>query len=144
VKEGPKSHVFGICIPQTGYTASVFGLLKTDAFFYLCRNFLKDKQMIKHIVFWKLKDEACGNNKATNAGLIKEKLEALGGQIEGLLKIEVGIDFEGSDMAADVALYTEFATKEDLNFYQQHPKHKEVQAFVGEVRSARQVVDYEI
>ncbi|MDD4922014.1 MAG: Dabb family protein [Bacteroidales bacterium] len=100
--------------------------------------------MIKHIVFWKLKEEALGHDKATNALLIKEKLEALNGQIEGLIKAEVGIDFEGSDMAADVALYTEFASKEDLAFYQQHPKHKAVQAFVGEVRLARQVVDYEV
>ena len=98
--------------------------------------------MIKHIVFWKLKEEACGNDKATNAKLIKEKLEALNGEIEGLLIAEVGINFESSDMAADVALYTEFATKEDLAFYQQHPKHKAVQSFVGEVRSSRQVVDY--
>jgi hypothetical protein len=100
--------------------------------------------MIKHIVFWKLKEEANGNDKATNALLIKEKLEALKGQIEGLLKIEVGVNFENSEMSADVALYTEFATVEDLNFYQQHPKHKAVQAFVGEVRSSRQVVDYEV
>lgn len=98
--------------------------------------------MIKHIVFWKLKDEANGNDKATNARLVKEKLEALNGQIEGLLKLEVGINFEASDMSADVALYSEFSTVADLDFYQQHPKHKAVQAFVGEVRSSRQVVDY--
>lgn len=100
--------------------------------------------MIKHIVFWKLKDQANGNDKATNALLIKEKLEALNGQIPGLLKLEVGVDFSNSEMSADVALYSEFATKKDLEAYQQHPKHKAVQAFVGEVRTARQVADYEV
>ena len=35
--------------------------------------------MIKHIVFWNLKDDALGNDKATNALLVKEKLEALNG-----------------------------------------------------------------
>ena len=100
--------------------------------------------MIKHIVFWKLKDEALGNDKATNALLIKEKLEALNGQIEGLLKLEIGIDFVGGPMSGDVALYSEFATKEDLDFYQAHPKHKAVQGFVMEVRSDRMVVDYEV
>ena len=100
--------------------------------------------MIKHIVFWKLKDEALGNDKATNALIIKEKLEALNGQIEGLLKLEVGIDFVGGPMSGDVALYSEFATKADLDFYQGHPKHKAVQAFVTDVRSDRLVVDYEI
>jgi hypothetical protein len=98
--------------------------------------------MIKHIVFWKLKEEALGNDKATNAQLIKEKLEALNGQIEGLLKLEVGIDFAQGDASADVALYSEFSSKEALDFYQGHPKHKAVQAFVGEVRTDRVVVDY--
>ena len=74
----------------------------------------------------------------------KEKLEALNGQIEGLLKLEVGIDFVGGTMSGDVALYSEFATKADLDFYQVHPKHKAVQAFVTDVRSDRMVVDYEM
>lgn len=100
--------------------------------------------MIKHIVFWKLREEALGNDKATNAQLIKEKLEALNGRIEGLLKLEIGIDFVHGSMSGDVALYSEFATKEDLDFYQEHPLHKAVQSFVIEVRSDRMVVDYEI
>jgi len=29
--------------------------------------------MVKHLVFWKLKEEAAGNDKATNAKLVKEK-----------------------------------------------------------------------
>lgn len=113
-------------------------------FTYFCLINQTIQEMIKHIVFWKLKDEALGNDKATNALLIKEKLEALNGQIEGLLKLEIGIDFVGGAMSGDVALYSEFATKADLDFYQEHPKHKAVQAFVMDVRSERMVVDYEI
>ena len=100
--------------------------------------------MIKHIVFWKLKEDAFGNDKQTNALQIKEKLEALRGEIEGLLHIEVGIDFSKSAMSHDVALYTEFATKEALNFYQEHPKHKALLGFITECRTERVVVDYEI
>lgn len=100
--------------------------------------------MIKHIVFWKLKEEANGNDKATNAQLMKEKLEALNGQIPGLLKLEVGIDFSKTEMSFDVALYSEFANKEDLAFYDQHPRHVDVKGFVKEVNCARQVVDYSI
>lgn len=33
--------------------------------------------MIKHIVMWKLKDEAEGNSKAENAQIIKNSLEDL-------------------------------------------------------------------
>jgi hypothetical protein len=100
--------------------------------------------MIKHIVFWNLKDEALGNEKVKNALLIKEKLEALNGEIAGLLKLEVGIDFAHGDMSGDLALYSEFESKEALDNYQVHPKHVAVQAFVKEVRSGRMVVDYEV
>ena len=47
--------------------------------------------MIKHIVVWRLREAAHGNDRATNARLIREKLEALRGQIPGLLKLEVGL-----------------------------------------------------
>ena len=32
--------------------------------------------MIKHIVMWRLKEEAEGNARSANAELVKEKLEA--------------------------------------------------------------------
>lgn len=100
--------------------------------------------MVKHIVFWNLKEEALGNSKETNAMLVKQKLEALNGKIEGLLKLEVGFDYSKGEMSGDVALYSEFESKEALDFYQQHPEHKAVQSFVMEVRKSRIVVDYEI
>lgn len=100
--------------------------------------------MIKHIVVWRLKESVHGNDKRTNALLIKEKLEALRGKIPGLLKIEVGIDFSATESSADVALYSEFVSREALEAYQTHPAHKAVMPFVGEARSERRMVDYEI
>lgn len=100
--------------------------------------------MIKHIVFWKLKDEANGLGKQENALAIKQKLEALKGKIEGLIDIEVGFDFLQSPESADVVLYSIFKDKAALDFYQQHPLHKEVMPFIGEARSERRVVDYEV
>ena len=73
--------------------------------------------MVKHIVFWNLKDEALGNDKAKNALLIKEKLEALNGQIEGLIKLEIGLDFAKGEMSTDIALYSEFESREALDYY---------------------------
>jgi hypothetical protein len=99
--------------------------------------------MIKHIVMWKLKDEAHGNNKALNAKLIKEKLEALNGKIEGLLKLEVGIDFLGGTNF-DVVLYSELATEADLDTYQNHPLHQAVLPFVRESVTDRKAVDYKL
>lgn len=98
--------------------------------------------MVKHIVFWKLKEEAHGNNKAANAVLIKEKLESLAGQIDGLLKIEVGINFlEGN---YDLALYSELEKKETLDIYQNHPKHQALLPFIREAVEDRKAVDYEV
>lgn len=98
--------------------------------------------MIKHIVMWKLKDEAHGNDKATNARLVKEKLEALSGKIDGLLKIEVGIDFLGGGNF-DVVLYSELSSKEALDTYQNHPLHQAALPFIREAVIDRKAVDYE-
>ncbi len=98
--------------------------------------------MIKHIVIWKLKDIAAGNDKATNARIAKEKLEALQGKIPGLIKIEVGIDFLRSENSGDIMLYSELESKEALAVYQEHPLHKEVGTFIREVVCGRTSADY--
>jgi len=100
--------------------------------------------MIKHIVVWKLKENAHGNTKVQNAAIIKEKLEALPNKISGIIKMEVGFDFSKTDNSGDVVLYSEFASKQDLDNYQIHPEHKAVMPFIMEARSERIVVDYEI
>jgi hypothetical protein len=105
---------------------------------------LEDTPMIKHIVFWKLKDEAEGASKAENARKMKAKLEALAGRIPTLKHIEVGLNFEPSDAAADVVLYSEFTSKADLDAYQTHPEHVAAGAFVRSVVMERRVADYEI
>lgn len=99
--------------------------------------------MIKHIVVWRLKDSAHGNHKATNARIIKDKLEALHGQIPGLLTIEVGIDFSSTSESSDIVLYSEFTTREALENYQSHPRHQEVMPFISAAREERRMVDYE-
>lgn len=100
--------------------------------------------MVKHIVLWKLKDEANGLSKIENAKAIKQKLEGLKGKIEGLIKIEVGIDFLHSTESADIVLYSEFENNDALTFYANHPLHKEIMPFIAEARSERRVVDYEV
>lgn len=100
--------------------------------------------MIKHVVLWKLKEEANGNTKEQNAVEIKQRLEALNGQIPGLIKIEVGIDFLKTPESADVVLYSEFENREALLVYAEHPLHKAVMPFILEARYERRVADYEI
>jgi hypothetical protein len=100
--------------------------------------------MIKHIVFWRLNETAYGNNKQTNALLLKEKLLAMRGKVDGLIKIEVGFDFSNEKDSGDVVLYSEFDTKEALHKYQIHPDHQAIKEWLGEVRFERRVIDYEI
>lgn len=98
--------------------------------------------MVKHIVMWKLKEEAHGNDKATNARLIKEKLEALNGQISGLIRLEVGIDFLGEGNL-DVVLCSELENRKALDTYQNHPLHQALLPFIKEAVIERKAVDYE-
>jgi quinol monooxygenase YgiN len=100
--------------------------------------------VIRHLVLWKLKPEAHGRSAAENARAIKEKLEALRGRVPGMLRLEVGIDFSRTDSSSDVALYSEFESREALDAYQAHPEHKAVMPFILEARSERRLVDYEV
>jgi hypothetical protein len=100
--------------------------------------------MIKHIVLWKLKNLAEGATKQQNALKVKAMLEDMRGKIPGMLKLEVGMNFETSDSACDISLYTEFESREALNAYQDHPEHLKVKNFLPLVRSERRVVDYEM
>ncbi|MFN1836093.1 Dabb family protein [Balneola sp. MJW-20] len=100
--------------------------------------------MIKHIVMWKLKDNAAGSDKAENAKRMKNKLEALQDKISELHKIEVGITMleQDGESISDIVLTTEFKTQSDLKTYAVHPAHQEVVNFIKEVVSERRVVDY--
>ena len=97
--------------------------------------------MIKHIVMWRLKEEAAGATKEENALKLKERLEAL---VDVIHVAEVGINYNSSDAAFDVILYSEFDDKAGLESYQNHPEHLKIVDFVGEIRTDRAVVDYEI
>ena len=100
--------------------------------------------MIKHIVFWRLKDSALGKSKLDNSRELKAVLEGLKDKIDTIKEIEVGINVNNSEAAYDVALYSEFDSPRDLETYQKHPEHVKVAGFVNEIREERAVVDYEI
>ena len=98
--------------------------------------------MIKHIVLWKLKAFAEGSSKELNAKKIKDEIEALKSKIPQIKHIEVGINLKPSDSAYDVALYSEFANKQDLITYAEHPEHVKLAGFIGNLIENRVVVDY--
>ena len=100
--------------------------------------------MVIHIVFWRLHERSAnGQSKDENALEMKRRFEALVGVIPGLLKCSVGIDFAHTPDSSDVALYSEFTSRDALDAYQPHPAHQEIVAFLKDVRTERRVVDYE-
>jgi hypothetical protein len=98
--------------------------------------------MVRHIVFWRLKESANGRSKAENAAEIKRLLEALNGKIPGLLKLEVGFDFSRTPESSDIVLYSELESRAALDAYQTHPLHEAVKPFILAAREERRVVDY--
>jgi len=100
--------------------------------------------MLKHIVMWKLKDQAEGADKATNARKLKALLETCDKIVPGMLKLEAALATPGLEATYDVVLYTEFATKAALDAYQEHPTHQAIKPFIGAVRSERQCMDYDV
>jgi hypothetical protein len=100
--------------------------------------------VIKHLVFWKLLEEAEGASREENTARMKAAIEELVDDIPEIVSIEVGVDMNRSNAAWDVALYSTFESAHDLATYQAHPAHQRVAEFVGRVTSDRAVIDYEV
>lgn len=98
--------------------------------------------MVRHIVFWRLKGDTAAEREE-QARAIKAALEALNGRIPGLLRLEVGVDFSRTPDSADLALYSEFASRAALEAYHHHPEHVKVMPLVKGLRIERRVVDFE-
>jgi len=96
--------------------------------------------MIVHIVMFKFNDE----KKQENLLIVKEALEGLVEKIPELKCIEVGIDFNQSERAFDLSLYSTFTSKDDLKIYAVHPVHLEVVKLIKSVTNESKVVDYEV
>jgi len=87
---------------------------------------------------FQFKDE----NKALNIAKVKAKLKSLEQSIDVLKTIEVGINFNESDRAMDLSLYSTFENEEDLKKYATHEEHLKVVALIKEVTLESKVVDY--
>jgi len=102
-----------------------------------------DRVTIRHIVMWNVRgDDAAA--RARNVALLKSGFESLRGRVPGLLHLEVGVDESRVDYACDVVLLSEFDSREALAAYAQHPEHLRVRQALGDLRSARHQVDYEV
>ena len=94
--------------------------------------------MIIHLVMFKFHED----NKIENIQKAKAMLEALVEKISPLNSMEVGIDFNQSERAFDLSLYSTFDSEEGLNEYAIHPEHLKVVEFIKTVTVQSKVVDY--
>lgn len=99
--------------------------------------------MIKHIVMWKLKEEAEGADRLSNAREMKRRLEACAQIVPGILAFEVALAQPGLEATYDVVLYSAFEDKAALEAYAAHPTHQALMPFFKAVREGRQCMDYE-
>jgi len=93
--------------------------------------------MIKHIVMWKLKDEA-------QAAHFKAQLDSCRDLVPGMLEFEVATKTAGLENNCDVVLYSVFENSAALAAYQTHPHHQLVSSGLGPLRQTRSVLDYDI
>ncbi|SAL39393.1 stress responsive alpha-beta barrel domain-containing protein [Caballeronia sordidicola] len=100
--------------------------------------------MLRHIVMWKLKENAEGGTRAENIVKLKAKLESCRSIVSGQGHFEVGVAQDGYEATCDVILVSDFDNKEALHAYQVHPKHVAIKDFVAAVRESRQCIDYEV
>ena len=94
--------------------------------------------MVVHIVMFKFKDE----NKSSNIEKVKGMLNQLGKDLPMVKMMEVGVDFDQTQRAFDLSLYSKFDSKEDLKAYAVHEKHLDVVKFIKSVTTDVKVVDY--
>ncbi len=104
--------------------------------------------MIRHVVMWKLKDEAEGASKQKNAEKMKLILEGLKINIDEIKNVEVGINITDDDEEAgtawDVVLISDFETELDYTMYTRNDHHKKALKFINSVIEERRFVDYKM
>ena len=97
--------------------------------------------MIKHIILWKLKDEFNTDKVKSD---IKTNLEALVGEIPGLIQLKVNINAMASSNV-DVMLDSSFDDVCSYETYIKHPSHVYVaDTFVRPFTEVRSCIDFEV
>jgi hypothetical protein len=99
--------------------------------------------MVKHVLFWKLKDQAEGRSKAENMPVLRDLVLALPAAIPQIRNLEFGTNFASVPAAFDVAVTLVFDSRSDFETFLQHPAHLALGQKVNDMRDSWAVVDYE-
>lgn len=99
--------------------------------------------MLKHVVYWTLKDEAEGHSAAENAVKFVEIIRNLEGRIPALLSIEASCTFaETTTEPCHVILISTHADEQSLKAYAEHPDHMACVPFIKSVTASRKALDF--
>ena len=96
--------------------------------------------MVKHVILWVLKEETA--DKAAVKAEIKKRLEALNGEIPGMIRLDVVTDALPTSNC-DLMLDSSFTDASALAGYQVNPKHVAAATYVRANVSSRLCLDYE-
>jgi len=100
------------------------------------------KNGLRHIVMWTLKEEAEGHSKLENMLKAREVLMSCAHLVEGIELFEVGLKSEGLDCSCDVILNSIFKDEAALAAYQAHPDHMAIKPFMKAIVAQRQCMDF--
>ncbi len=101
--------------------------------------------MYKHVVLWKLKEQANGMSRKELAIEVKKRLDELPAQIPEIISYETGINV--GDYGAsffDVSVISVFENKDTFWAYTKYPVHDKVVAYIQSVMVAEEIVDYNL
>lgn len=100
--------------------------------------------MIKHIVMFKLSDNAAEKTKKENLDIALDMLKNFKDMIPVIKDFKaVSNSADAPDSNYDLALICDFENIDDLNAYQTHPEHLKFGNFITQVRESRACIDYE-
>lgn len=100
--------------------------------------------MIKHIVMFKLSENAEGKTRKENLDTALNMLKNFKDMIPVIKDFKaVSNSADAPDSNYDLALICDFENIDDLNAYQTHPEHLKFGKFITQVRESRACIDYE-
>ncbi len=100
--------------------------------------------MVKHVIIWNLKEGFSDEEKKIIKQNAKLNLEALVGQIDGLIDLKIYTDFLATS-TGDMMLDSTFESFDALKTYATHPLHQEVaNSYVRPFTASRSCVDFEM
>ena len=99
--------------------------------------------MIKHIVWFTMKEEAEGASARENAEKVAALLRSLEHKIPSLRSLDVSTDFTSTTTEdVQVILLATYDDEEGLAAYADHPEHLAVGDFIRKVRVDRKAIDF--